>query len=318
MTALGVLATCLLATSAAEAQLFPNLPIRRERVPCPEELPVYGLYRNKYYGYYPTCWRQFAPGWGCPNHEAPDWEAELAKRPLDIPDEELGGYGGYGDEGLGGLGGSGDEMLPALPERRSPFELDSGAPSGSPFDTPPSDSPFDNPPPGVDSPPPSRPSPFDLQGSAPTELPPLEPPANADRPASTAVAGVDAAPTAGPELAVLPEIKPPIRPASASATAAPVPSVPGTTPGSRVPSPQPPIGMIPEGGVALPPGGILPADGMPVQVGPAGAMIPAGGVAPGAALEGPVTVPGDPLLNSGRRPRRGFLSGLLYGRNLRN
>ena len=47
-------------------------------------------------------------------------------------------------------------------------------------------------------------------------------------------------------------------------------------------------------------------------------MIPAGSVPPGAVIEGPVTVPGDPLLNSDRRPRRGFLSGLLYGRNLRH
>ena len=236
--ALGVLATCLLATSVAEAQLFPNLPIRRERVPCPEELPVYGLYRNKYYGYYPTCWRQFPPGWGCPNHESPDWEAELARQPLDIPDEEFGGYGGYGEEGLGGLGGPGgmeDETAPPLPERRSPFELD---PARAPVRL------------AVRGP--SRRIAV-RQSIARRRFAPAVPavavrppgalrrrscprsnrrPTRTD-PRTTAATAVEAAPTAGPELAVLPEIRPPVRPASASATAAPASLSPRSTAGSR-------------------------------------------------------------------------------------
>src|SRR5438105_15280655 len=51
----------------AQTQLFPLAPIQRQRVPCPLEDPVYGLYRHQYYGYFPTCWRQFPPGWGCPS-----------------------------------------------------------------------------------------------------------------------------------------------------------------------------------------------------------------------------------------------------------
>lgn len=79
----------------AEAQqggLFPLAPIRRERVPCPMEDPIYGMYRHEYFGYFPTCWRQFPQGWGCPSPEAPDPALAFQKRPRDprpeiIPEE---------------------------------------------------------------------------------------------------------------------------------------------------------------------------------------------------------------------------------------
>src|SRR4051794_38299579 len=71
----------------AEAQqggLFPLAPShRRPRVPCEMEDPVYGLYRNEYYGYHPTCWRRFPAGWGCPTPEAPNAVAEFQRRPRD-------------------------------------------------------------------------------------------------------------------------------------------------------------------------------------------------------------------------------------------
>lgn len=81
--ALGLLAAIVLGLpAAAEAQLFPRLPIRRERTPCCEEPPVYKLYRHQYHGYFPTCWRRFPPGWGCPSPEAPSLAASIAAEPL--------------------------------------------------------------------------------------------------------------------------------------------------------------------------------------------------------------------------------------------
>src|SRR5262249_19237576 len=58
----------------AEAQvsgLFPNGVIRRQRVPCEMEDPVYKHYRHEFFGYHPTCWRQFPAGWGCPSPYGP-------------------------------------------------------------------------------------------------------------------------------------------------------------------------------------------------------------------------------------------------------
>ena len=42
--------------------------------PCRQELPVFHAYRHQFYGYHPTCWRRFPPGWGCPSPEAPNWQ----------------------------------------------------------------------------------------------------------------------------------------------------------------------------------------------------------------------------------------------------
>src|SRR4029077_19114019 len=39
----------------AQTQLFPLAPIQRQRPPCPMEDPVYGLYRQQYFGYFSTC-----------------------------------------------------------------------------------------------------------------------------------------------------------------------------------------------------------------------------------------------------------------------
>ena len=46
----------------AQAQLFPNLFVQRERTPCAAEPPFYGHVRRDYYGYYPTCWKRFPDG----------------------------------------------------------------------------------------------------------------------------------------------------------------------------------------------------------------------------------------------------------------
>jgi hypothetical protein len=88
---LGVLvwAIVLGAPALAQAQLFPNLPIRRERPDCANENPQYKMIRQEYWGYYPTCWRRFPAGWGCPSPDAPNWEQAKRDIPLDkLPDAE--------------------------------------------------------------------------------------------------------------------------------------------------------------------------------------------------------------------------------------
>jgi hypothetical protein len=76
------LAMVLIAPSLASAQLLPDLPIRRKRQDCSQENPQYKVIRQEYWGYYPTCWRKFPPGWGCPSPEAPNWEAAQKILPL--------------------------------------------------------------------------------------------------------------------------------------------------------------------------------------------------------------------------------------------
>src|SRR5262245_23754476 len=68
----------------AEAQLFPDMNIKRERPPRSHEAPIYSLYRQQYYGYFPTCWRRFPPGWGCPSPEAPDFAKSLRPPPEGV------------------------------------------------------------------------------------------------------------------------------------------------------------------------------------------------------------------------------------------
>ena len=77
------------APSLASAQLFPNLPIRRERPDCSRENPQYKVVRQEYWGYYPTCWRKFPPGSGCPSPEAPDWAKAIDKSRGGIPLTDL-------------------------------------------------------------------------------------------------------------------------------------------------------------------------------------------------------------------------------------
>ncbi len=225
----GALLAVVLAPTVAQAQLFPNLPTqKRARVDCAEELPVYGMYRNKYYGYYPTCWRQFPPGWGCPSTESPDWQAELARQPLDIPEDDFPGLDGLGPDPFDASGT--DDLLPELPRQRSPFELDQpgqgeapdGAPrrSASPFEGDPFEAPNRDRP---DAASPPR-SPFDLPGASSTT--PDTAPALMNPPVTTENSTVSDSITSLPqlpnlsELAVLPDSRPrPIRLPSESASA---------------------------------------------------------------------------------------------------
>ena len=122
----------LIAPSLAEAQqggLFPNIGVRRQRVPCAAEDPVYKLYRHEYFGYHPTCWRRFPAGWGCPSPEAPNPAEAFKAFPRDKPpalDSEEG-------DDAGPANGGGMNEKPATPNPNdlplpdgdaSPFELD--------------------------------------------------------------------------------------------------------------------------------------------------------------------------------------------------
>jgi hypothetical protein len=120
----------------AQTQLFPLAPIQRQRVPCPMEDPVYGLYRQQYWGYFPTCWRAFPPGWGCPSPYVADFEQSKREYPLARPEPlqplnmEPDMEPGAGEAPAGPRGRAPN---PPLPRERSPFELDRpGASSATP------------------------------------------------------------------------------------------------------------------------------------------------------------------------------------------
>ena len=126
----------------AEAQLFPNRTITRERQPCASEPPFYSTVRRNFYGYYPTCWSKFPDGWGCPcpNPELPNATAAFAKQPRDPFDKTNTGedldYLGNDLVPLPDQGGSENMELPAVPEGASPFPSEL-SPRDNLLDTPP-------------------------------------------------------------------------------------------------------------------------------------------------------------------------------------
>ena len=133
--AVGALAVVLGAPALAHAQqggLFPLAPIKRERVPCAAEDPVYKMYRQEYFGYHPTCWRRFPTGWGCPSPEAPNAEKAFKELPRDKPPAELTngeesapdtGPGGPAAGGRPGAGGAAAPAGPGAPGTRQPNNL---------------------------------------------------------------------------------------------------------------------------------------------------------------------------------------------------
>ncbi len=136
----GALAFIVGAPTLADAQqsgLFPLAPIQRQRTPCPMEDPVYRMYRQQYFGYHPTCWRRFPPGWGCPSPEAPNPAASFREIPRDKPPADLGADGqpqpdaqpqpapGEMEAGPKPRNPQNPNNLPPLPPGdRSPFDLD--------------------------------------------------------------------------------------------------------------------------------------------------------------------------------------------------
>ena len=108
---------------AQQTGLFPLAPIKRQRVPCDQEDPIYKIYKHQYFGYHPTCWRQFPTGWGCPSPTAPDKEKSFKKIPFGggEPRGEL--PPGEGEEGMEAQPGVTRPAMPPLPGAvRSPFE----------------------------------------------------------------------------------------------------------------------------------------------------------------------------------------------------
>ena len=73
---------------AQQTGLFPLAPIRRQRVPCDQEDPIYKFSKQKYFGYHPTSWRRFPEGWNPPSPEGPD-------RARSFRELELGSGGGH-------------------------------------------------------------------------------------------------------------------------------------------------------------------------------------------------------------------------------
>jgi hypothetical protein len=105
---------------AQQSGLFPNAPIKRPRVPCDQEDPVYKIYKEKYFGYHPTCWRPFPTGWGCPSPEKPDVAKSFREQKLGADDGAPAGMPAEAPQG----DQPGQRLdVPALPGGgRSPFE----------------------------------------------------------------------------------------------------------------------------------------------------------------------------------------------------
>ncbi len=166
------LAAVLSGPTLAQAQLFQDLPIRRQRPCCVQEDPRYHMVREVYFGYYPTCWRKFPEGWGCyPKEGMPDWQAALQERPLDEMDENP--YGAADNAAgrssrrtlptqAGPIPGAGDVAPPNPNTGMPPLPPESG--NGSLFDQ-------ENllrPPGGVTNPPPAAPGTAPAPGANPT------------------------------------------------------------------------------------------------------------------------------------------------------
>ena len=132
---------------AQQSGLFPLAPIKRQRPPCDQEDPVYKIYKEKYFGYHPPCWRPFPAGWGCPSEEKPDVEKAFRERKLST---DLNAPSREAEDMQPADQPPTREGLPPLPTGRSPFEepAPGGANPAAPRQAPKPTSPFDltNPP----------------------------------------------------------------------------------------------------------------------------------------------------------------------------
>jgi len=175
----------------AEAQLFPNLFIRRARPDCESEPASIKMHRDHYHGYQPTEWRRFPEGWGYRHPEVIDRAALMKEVDEEVKklDEEFGGERGDREEGMdddlpprGGRGGRDDNEGGAVPrpiplpdDTESPFNLD--AKPAAPRNTEPaaggSDTPARKPAAPVT---PDLPAP----GDSPFDIPSATPPKPAD------------------------------------------------------------------------------------------------------------------------------------------
>ena len=128
----------------AEAQLFPNRTITRQKEACAAEPPFYSTVRRNYFGYYPTCWSKFPEGWGCPcpNPELPNRVASFSDQPRD-PFQPTGANadpeGMPGDDSAPPLDSkpTDDSAMPPVPNPsgRSPFSSEPTPPEANPRPT---------------------------------------------------------------------------------------------------------------------------------------------------------------------------------------
>jgi hypothetical protein len=134
----------ILVPALAEAQLFPNRTIRREKPNCASEPPFYKQVRRDYFGYYPTCWSRFPAGWACPcpDTELQSMRAAYGNNP-DINRKPGNGGGRFGDEDSE-TGEKNPDMPPNSGERND-LPLPPGG--ASPFETDPKPANPPNPPP---------------------------------------------------------------------------------------------------------------------------------------------------------------------------
>jgi hypothetical protein len=108
---------------AQQTGLFPLAPIKRQRVPCDQEDPIYKTYKHQYFGYHPTCWRQFPAGWGCPSPNGPDKEKSFKELPPTAGERTDSPPEGEAEEGMGPQPPGTRPAVPAVPPgTRSPFE----------------------------------------------------------------------------------------------------------------------------------------------------------------------------------------------------
>ncbi len=118
---------------AQQSGLFPNCFIKRHRVPCDHEDPIYKINKYQYFGYHPTCWHRFPDGWGCPSADAPDREKSFKETPLGSREE--GDLEAPPEEGMENPPPRPRGNPPAIPEA-SPFDTPPAAPGGTPPATP--------------------------------------------------------------------------------------------------------------------------------------------------------------------------------------
>ena len=262
----------------AEAQLFPNRTITRQKQECASEPPFYSTVRRNYFGYYPTCWSKFPNGWGCPcpNPELPNRVAAFNEQPRD-PFRPIGGNsdleGMPGDDApLPETRGADDSALPAVPNPtgRSPFNAEL------------------NPPPETNPTPNTNPRPTTPDPSIPPQTSGTTAPTN--RPGASA-ASSSAANTATPTLGLLemPPITPPTAPSASESSG---------NPGAMALAPDATLTSNSNEAAARPNLGALPSSPTPDLMPPVG---------PGLVGD-PSIVPGAPPAQAPQR--RGLFGGL--------
>lgn len=215
MWLLATVAGVVFAESAQAQQmgLFPLHPIKRKRVPCDQEDPVYRIYKDQYFGYHPTLWRRFPSGWGAPSPEAPNKEQNYKEIPLLKPDwatdMEPGAEEGAQPGAAPAQPNTGRPNLPPAPaaDERSPFEIDDKPGAAPRPETPPRQEPATRTP-NVPAAPDAEKSPFDIPAApraSTTRSPELSSPTgpSASRTGRTRRSSeVDAAEAGGPLLAM--------------------------------------------------------------------------------------------------------------------